>query len=117
MKTAKFDPNGGAITAEVTCTPNRPGSYILKLWAADENKKVKEWSGNFINSADDAYDLPGVKANDGRLVEALVTVALGPCTTSLAVSQDGAVLATESVAVPAGGIGLTTDLFVQLEAK
>lgn len=118
MKTATFDPASGPITAEVTCSNKREGSYTLFLWKGSTNDVVKEWRGNFLNPADDTYALPKpTKANNGRLVEALVTIARGPCEVALTISQGGAILARESVKVPKGAVGVSPDLFVRLEAQ
>lgn len=122
VKTARFDPDGDAINAAITCSPKRDGSYDLILYEKDKNKVVKEWAGNFINTADDDYDLPKPTAkNDGRLLEAMIVVAVpggaGPCTVSLVVSQGGTELARETGTVAPGTAGGLVDLFIGLESE
>lgn len=117
MKIAQFDPQGGPVTAEVTLSNGKEGSYTLYLWESASNTIVQKWRGNFQNAADDAYELPKPLAKlDGRLVEALVTVARGPAKAKLTITQGGEVLQTAELAVPKGAIGVSPDLFIQLEA-
>jgi hypothetical protein len=122
MKTATFDPSGGAIEVSIAASPNRDGSYDLILYEANQNKVVKEWQGNFINTADDEYDLAEPTAkHDGRLLEAMIVVAVpagaGPCTVSMTASQDGSQLTRETNEVPPGTGGVLSDLFIKLVAK
>jgi hypothetical protein len=122
LPTASFAANGGPITVAVSCTPNRNGSYVIKVWEANVNRIVKEYPGNFLNPADDAYNLDQPNgAHDGRTVEAMVVVAVpsgvGPSTVVLSVSQDGRELAADSGLVPPGSPGQLVDLFVKLEAR
>jgi hypothetical protein len=120
MKTARFDPAGGAIVAEVTPEPKRDGAYELKLWEANENKVIERWHGNFINTADDAHDLPQPNdANHDRIVELVATVAVppgvGPCTVSLIIRQDGRELARDQgIVAPNTAAGLV-NVFIKLE--
>lgn len=117
MKIAQFNRHGGPVTAEVTVSNGKEGSYTLYLWERESNTIVKKWRGNFQNHQDDAYQLPKPLGKlDGRLVEALVTVARGPAKAKLAISQDGEVLQTAELAVPKGAIGVSPDLFIRLEA-
>lgn len=121
MKEVTFDPAGGPLEAEVSCQPRRDGSYALKLWAADDNTKLKQWDGNFMNPADDRYTLPGAAADqDGRILEAMVVVAVpggvGPATIVLTVSQDGVGLGQESGSVPPNSPAGFVDLFIRLRA-
>ncbi len=121
MKIATFDPAGGPITVAVACTPNRNGSYTILLWESGRNQIVREYAGNFLNTDDDSYQLdPPVHSHDGRLVEALIVVAIpdgvGPSDVSLTVTQDGAELARGVAVVPPGSPGQMVDLFVRLEA-
>jgi hypothetical protein len=122
MLTARFDPTAGPINVAVSCEPNRNGSYVIKLWEANANRVVKELAGNFINTDDDAFDLDRPNAShNGRLVEALVVVAVpagvGPSTIRLAVSQDGHALATDSGDVQPNSPGSLVDLFIKLVAR
>lgn len=120
--TVRFDPEGGPITAEVSCDPNRDGSYSLTLWEAQTNERLERWWGNFINPQDDRYELPGnPPEHDDRLLEALVVVAVppgvGPSQVSLTVHQDGDQL-DEGDSCPAPpGSTTVCDLFVRLEAS
>lgn len=117
MKIAQFDPEGGPVTAEVTLSNGKEGSYTLYVWERASNTIVQKWRGNFQNAADDSYALPKPQSKlDGRLVEALVTVARGPAKATLTIAQDGEVLQTAELAVPKGAIGVSPDLFIQLEA-
>ena len=118
VRKARFDPAGGVLSVAVACTPNLPGAYTVKLWGAEVNKLVKQWEGNFINTDDDSHRLPRpVKSNDGRLVQALITMAAGPCRATFTVSQGEYLLTEASADFPAGGIGLTANLFFALEAR
>lgn len=121
MKQATFDPAGGKIEVGVTCDPNRNGSYTIMLWEAGRNEIVKEYPGNFINTDDDTYQLAKPNArHDGRLVEALVVVAIpsgvGPSEVTLTLSQDGKELANESAIVPPGSPGQMVDLYLLLRS-
>ncbi len=119
MKIARYAAAGGPITAAVSCDPNRNGSYTILLWEAGRNQIVNEYPGNFINDDDDAYELDvPIAAHDGRLVEALVVVAIphgvGPSEVSLSVTQDGRLLERDSQIVAPGSPGQMVDLFVML---
>jgi hypothetical protein len=118
VKTAHYSSSGGPLTAEVTCAPKRDGSYSLTLWKADENAFAKRWEGNFINTDDDSFKLPGALASqDGRLVEAMCVIAVphGASRTkaTLVIRQDDHELARIAKVVPPGP-GSLVDLFVQL---
>jgi hypothetical protein len=122
MPTARFDPAAGPINVAVSCEPNRNGSYVIKLWEANVNRVVKEFPGNFLNTDDDAFDLDRPNsAHNGRLVEAMVVVAIpagvGPSTVRLTVSQGGRTLATDSGVVPPNSPGSLVDLFINLVAQ
>ena len=122
MAVAKFDPDGGPINVEVSCVPNRNGSYTIKLWEANSNQVVKKYPGNFLNTADDRYELdPPNSRHDGRLLEGMVVVAIppgvGPSQVSMVVSQGGNVLATDAGSVPPGSPGQLVDFFIDLESK
>lgn len=122
MKTAVFDPAGGSIEVSIATTPKRDGSYDLILWEANENKVIKEWNGNFINTDDDEYKLPKPNAkHDGRLLEAMVVVAVpsgaGSCTVSMTVAQDGEELAREEGTAAPGSGGTLVDLFIKLDSE
>ena len=121
MKIARYDPAGGPLAAGVACVPNRNGSYSIMLWKADENTVLARYPGNFLNSDDDEHELDGpAGAHAGRLVEALVVVAIppgvGPSDVTLTISQDGRVLARDGAIVPPGSPGQLVDLFIELAA-
>ena len=121
MDVALYDLNGGPLVAGIACSPNRNGSYTIMLWEANKNEIVVELPGNFINSDDDVYELRGSLAeHDGRLVEALAVVSIpagvGPSDVSLAILQDGRLLARQEQLVPPGSAGQMVDLFIRLEA-
>jgi hypothetical protein len=120
MATAVFTKDGGRLSAEVVLSERRDGSYDLRLWHSDLNKKIKEWSGNFKNTDDDRYDLPmPPSVNDGRFVQALVVIAVptgvNPCVVSLIVRQDGKELAREERLVPPGSVDVLSQLWIDLE--
>lgn len=122
VTTAKFNSQGGRIWVAISCDPNRNGSYTIILWEANANKVVKKYPGNFINTQDDRYELDAPNsAHDGRLLEAMVVVAIpggvGPSAVTMIVSQDDIELARESASVAPGSPGQLVDLFVRLEAK
>ncbi len=119
MQTVNFDPAGGPIVVRVECVPNRNGSYKVLLWEAGKNQVVKEYAGNFINADDDAFTLdPPDSAHDGRLVEALVVVAIpsgvGPSDVTLSVLQKGLVLGGDTAIVAPGSPAQMVDLYVKL---
>ena len=119
MKTATYDASGGPLVVSVTCSPRRDGSYSILLWKAGENKVVKRWDGNFVNTDDDSYQLSKPNsAHNGRHLECIATVSVppgvGPATITLTVSQDGADLAADSGSVPPDSPGGMVDLFIAL---
>ena len=122
MHVAKFNPAGGPITVGITCDPNQNGSYSITLWEAADNSIVRRFRGNFINTADDSYELDRPNDDhDGRLLEALAVVAIpsgmGPSDLTVTVSQGGVTLASDIATVPPGAPGQMVDLFVALEAR
>lgn len=122
MKVARFDPHGPPLHAEVWCRPNRNGSYRIMLWAAGKNEVVEEHRGNFVNTDDDEYALADPPSKqDGRLVEAMIVVAIpggvGDSDVELVVSQGGRELARDGATVAPGSPGQLVDAFVRLEAR
>ena len=123
MTTAEFDPAGGPPVVEVRAGHAQPGSYTLLLWAAERNEVVFSARGNFINTDDDAWPLPGAVAeHDLRLVECIATVVVTPpldqYEVGMVVVQDGHELAAvvqSGERPPVGAV--TVDLFVRLEAR
>ena len=119
MKTIRFDGDGGDLFADVRSGFANPGSYTLILWAKDTNDRVMERSGNFINADDDVYRLEGdAAANDGRIVEAFITVSPPKGATeyfvSLRVVQDQQLLDEISFAGETDQPTITIDLFARL---
>lgn len=122
MKVAKFSPTGGTLSVEITCVPPRDGSYEIRLWHRDLNKKMREWPGNFHNADDDRYDLPNApRINDGRALQALAVVAIpgsvSPSTLTLVVRQAETELASEERLVPPGSVDQTVQLWIVLEVE
>lgn len=119
---AKFDPGGGPIRVGVSCDPNRNGSYTIILWEANANQAVKTYQGNFLNTADDEYDLDTPNSqHNGRLLEGMVVVAIppgvGPSDVTMIVSQGGGELARDQRAVPPGSPGQLVTLFIELQSQ
>ncbi len=120
---ARFDPEGGPLSARVSSGFAQPGSYDLILWEAGVNRIVMERQGNFLNADDDEYELPGENSEqEGRFVQALVTVAITPpgrnYSVRVTVLQDQQVLAVdakEGTAAP--GDAVTRTLWVKLESE
>jgi len=78
-ETIRFDPNGDALSVELTCVHAQDGVYNLYLWAPDSNRPIWERSGDFESSADDRYTLPGSAAEQGgRKAHASMRVILIP---------------------------------------
>lgn len=130
METVSFNLNGGPLKAEVASDFAQPGSYTLLLWEAEQNLLVgwppdgeQKPSGNFINTDDDRYDLPGpVDENDGRLLECLATIVVTPPLNDYAVSvkilQDGHVLGGDTKSGTGADFEtVVADLFVLLVSE
>jgi hypothetical protein len=121
MKSVKFRANGGKIIASVRCEPKRDGAYDLKLWEVNTNGIVppSPWHGNFINVDDDDFALPRPNsANDGRMLQCLVVVAVPPTakpsTVSLIVTQDDKELGREEKEAPPDSADQTINLWLKL---
>ena len=79
MEEEKFKSNGGPIFAEIESGHAQPGSYSLFIWKADENKIVRREEGNFINTADDKYELPlPLEQYDGQILDVGITLIITP---------------------------------------
>ena len=94
MISISFNKSGGPITVELSTGNAQTGSYELRLWEADKNQIVMREHGNFLNPDDDSYKLPEPNSlNNGRRVQAVITVALIPpinkYSAALTVRQDG----------------------------
>jgi len=121
MKTVRINPQGGSVSAEVRCGFAQPGSYVLRLWAANENRILLREEGNFINSQDDTYVLPETaRDNHGRIVQALVAVAITPPETryqsDLVIRQDGAEVGRESLSGTSSEPSVALNIFLTLSA-
>ncbi len=119
MKTVRFNPSGGPLSAEVRSGHAQPGSYLLRLWAADDNTILLSKEGNFINTADDEYGLPDPpEANDRRIVQAFAVLALTPpvgdYSVDLVIHQDGAELGREAASGQSENTSLPVNLFLKL---
>ena len=120
MKTIRFNPEGGRLEVEVRGGFAQPGSYDVLLWEANANAIVWQQRGNFINTADDRYELPLAAAtHDGRLLDCLATLVITPPLNQyrlvLLIHQDGAEIGAESVEGESDQPAVTVELFVQLE--
>jgi len=121
MQIIRFAPHAGALRVEVLAGWANPGAYDLILWEANSNARVLEEAGNFLNTADDSYTLPGPTiAQDGRIVEAFVTITPvdeeGRYSASMRVSQGGQLLGDVTVSGESSEHTVMLDLFARLEA-
>ena len=121
METIPFARQGGPLHVEIRSGWANPGAYDFILWEADSNAQVMTQAGNFLNSADDRYQLPGAAAaQHGRIAEAFVTITpvdeLGRYFAALLVSQDGHVIGEVSASGESTQHSVTLDLFARLEA-
>lgn len=123
MKTIQFDPNGGALSANVRSGFANPGAYTLMLWEKSSSAKAQpDRVGDFIDDTNDTHALAGSAAdNDGRIVESIVTLSPPPGTTQYAVTlrilQDGALLDDVSFSGETQQPSVTVDLFARLAAR
>lgn len=116
-----FNPSGNPIKAEITCGFAQDGAYILTLW--DGNQIVQRWEGNFLNTDDDAYVLPGpASSHDGRVLQCRAEVSIEPpiddYSFKMTLTQDGAEIAVveESGKAPLGSLK-GVNLFARLAAR
>lgn len=115
-----FDPAAGPITAAISADHEQPGAYTLFLWKANENEVLFERKGNFINPADDTYELPSGSHHE-QVVEALVTCVVLPDIqrhgAHLRLYQNGVEIGhlEDAKASPPGSV--TSDLFGMLVEK
>lgn len=96
----------------------QPGAYQLFLWEANRNSNNQVGQGNFINTEDDVFSLAASPAQDGRILQCIATVnpfeASGEFAVTMRVSQDGAMLASDTVQGQAPLPTVTLQIFVQL---
>lgn len=123
MQTVPFDRAGGPLFAELRSGFANPGSYTLILWERDSNEKaMPDRTGNFINCDDDVYRLDGESPapNDGRIVEAFVTVSPPPgerrYAVTLRILQNDHLLGDVSYSGETDLPTVTIDLFARLAA-
>jgi hypothetical protein len=122
VETIRFRKDGEPVIVEVTCGHAQEGAYAILLWERDENKILMEKRGNFINTDDDAYELPKPNAgNAGRLVECICTVVITPPIDKFAVfltfTQAGRNLGVVSASGESSEPAVTVDLFATLEME
>ena len=122
MEIIRFRKGGEPVMVEVTCGHAQEGAYALLLWEREENKVVMEQRGNFINTDDDAYELPKPNTrNAGRLVECLCSVVITPPIDKYAVflkfTQDGKRLGVVSASGESTQPAVMVDLFARLEIE
>lgn len=94
MQSITFNTNGGPISVTLSAGQAQTGSYEFRLWEANSNQIVMQKQGNFLNDEDDTYQLPTPNAqNDGRLIQAVIVIAILPpinaYSASMTVAQDG----------------------------
>ena len=94
MEIAKFKKEGGDIYFEVKSGYAQPGSYSVFIWEEKENRIIKKYEGNFINTEDDKYKLPSpASENNGRIIDVGVVFIMVPpiknYSTELLVTQSG----------------------------
>jgi hypothetical protein len=119
MKEIHFDPNGGRLSAEVTCGKAQDGSYEFRLWEPRDNTMLIHEHGNFLNPADDEYPLPQpAGANDRRIVQAIVVVSLTPpidqYSASLVIKQDGREIGRETLEGRSNEPSVALNIFCRL---
>jgi len=119
MKTIHFNPEGGPLSVEVRAGFAQPGSYALMLWEANQNAVVWQRRGNFINTDDDLYPLPGPAAvHHNRLLDCLATFTITPpidrYRLQVIVFQEGAELGMDVREGKSDLPTLTVEIFVQL---
>ena len=76
-KDVHLNPTGSSVEVEVRCGQAQEGAYVLTLW--DGNTKVARWEGNFLNTDDDKYTLPGdASEQDGRILQCKFEIGITP---------------------------------------
>lgn len=119
METARFNAAGGPIRIEITSGFAQPGTYQVFIWEANRNSNSQLGQGNFISSEDDVFQLSASPAQDGRILHCIATVNPlgdgGQFAVTMDVEQDGARLASDTVAGQASLPTVTLQIFIQLE--
>lgn len=119
MKTVHFNREGGPLSIEIRAGFAQPGSYGVFLWEANQNTVVFQRRGNFINTDDDRYTLPGpASVHVGRLLDCLATFTITPpidrYRLQMIVFQDGAELGMEVREGKSDQPTVTVEIFIQL---
>ena len=124
MRTVTFSAQGGSLFAEVRSGHANPGAYTLLLWEKNSNDRaMPDRRGNFINTDDDIYELPGAAAeNDGRIVESFITVSPpkpgdGQYYVAVRIIQDQVLLDEISYAGRTDDPTVTIDLYALLRGE
>ena len=120
MIEAEFKLDGEPLFAEITSGFAQPGSYRLLLWESGVNQIAFDKPGNFLNSDDDKYALPGnTAAQNGRILDAIVTLRITPpidsYRTELIVYQGNRVLGRDRIEAKSSAITVSTELFILLK--
>lgn len=121
MTQMQFTPDGDTLSAEIVCDPKRDGDYELRHWDRSLNKVLERWPGNFLNTADDKYDLPDPPSvNDKRFLQCFATIGVpkgaGPARVTMIVRQGSAELGRESKLVPPDDLDHPVQLWIRLLA-
>jgi hypothetical protein len=96
---------------------------VLRLWENNSNgKAMPDQHGHFANEAEDTFQLPlPVNANEGRIVEAFVTLVRQPKEKAYAgrllFFQDGTQLGEEALDGETEEPAIVLDLFARLVAQ
>lgn len=121
MQSITFNENGGPITVTVSAGQAQPGSYVFRLWEANTNQPVLQKQGNFLNDADDSYELPTPNSeNNGRMIQAILTVAPLPpndnYSSAITVVQDGKTIGEVSLSGSSDQPSVILNLYATLTA-
>jgi hypothetical protein len=118
MVDAKYQVGAGPLRIEIVSGFAHPGTYRLFLWEANRNSSQKIGQGNFTSSEDDAFQLDSSPVQDGRTLQCLANVnPLGDgCqfAVTMTVSQNGAVIGSDTVTGSASLPTVTLQIFLRL---
>ena len=121
VKEIKFKKSGQPLYARISSGYAQPGSYTYRLWEANENVKIDEKDGNFINPSDDIYPLPIPNdINDGRVVQFFVVLTITPPINDYSIKLEilqGQQVIGEEVCSGKGEKFIPINLFVILKAQ
>jgi len=69
MNSAKFNPAGGRLNAEIIINGIGEATYHLKLAEKESSSEVASWNGDNKDDKDDRFELPlPVDSNNGRVM-------------------------------------------------